>query len=53
MTAAAMLSSSFQPSARVIRLHAQDDVVISLDQLVPGTHIESEGIVPWQISVVT
>ncbi|KQW61534.1 UxaA family hydrolase [Variovorax sp. Root411] len=39
-----MLSSSFQPNARVIRLHAQDDVVISLDQLVSGTRIESEGI---------
>jgi altronate hydrolase len=30
--------------ARVIRLHADDDVVISLDQLVAGTHIESEGV---------
>ncbi|MBT2327004.1 UxaA family hydrolase [Variovorax paradoxus] len=40
----AMLSPTLQPNARVIRLHAQDDVVISLDQLVSGTHIESEGI---------
>jgi altronate hydrolase len=30
--------------ARVIRLHADDDVVISLDQLVAGTHIESENV---------
>ena len=30
--------------ARVIRLHADDDVVISLDQLVAGTHIESENL---------
>ncbi|MGJ3704031.1 UxaA family hydrolase [Variovorax sp. AFSI2.2] len=30
--------------ARVIRLHAEDDVVISLDQLVAGTHIESENV---------
>jgi altronate hydrolase len=30
--------------ARVIRLHAADDVVISLDQLVAGTHIESENV---------
>jgi altronate hydrolase len=44
MTAAAMSSSSIRPGARVIRLHADDDVVISLDQLVSGTHIESEGI---------
>ncbi|MGJ7497983.1 UxaA family hydrolase [Variovorax sp. RT4R15] len=33
-----------KPHARVIRLHAEDDVVISLDQLVAGTHIGSEGI---------
>ena len=32
------------PHARVIRLHAGDDVVISLDQLVAGTYIESEGV---------
>jgi altronate hydrolase len=44
MTAAAMSSSTFQPNARVIRLHADDDVVISLDQLVSGTRIQSEGI---------
>jgi altronate hydrolase len=31
-------------SARVIRLHPQDDVVISLDQLVSGTLISSEGV---------
>ena len=31
-------------SARVIRLHADDDVVISLDQLVAGTRIDSEGV---------
>ena len=30
--------------ARTIRLHPQDDVVISLDQLVSGTRIESEGV---------
>ncbi|WP_431123164.1 UxaA family hydrolase [Variovorax paradoxus] len=30
--------------ARVIRLHAEDDVVISLDQLVAGMHIESENV---------
>ena len=30
--------------ARVIRLHADDDVVISLDQLVSGTLIASEGV---------
>ncbi|MDM0058149.1 UxaA family hydrolase [Variovorax fucosicus] len=33
-----------RPHARVIRLHADDDVVISLDQLVAGTHIASEGV---------
>ena len=32
-------------AARVIRLHPSDDVVISLDQLVSGARIESEGIV--------
>ncbi|CAN5456215.1 altronate dehydratase family protein [soil metagenome] len=31
------------PSARVIRLHADDNVVVSLDQLVSGTHIAAEG----------
>ena len=30
--------------ARVIRLHADDDVVISLDQLVSGSHIASENV---------
>ncbi|VTU18075.1 UxaA family hydrolase [Variovorax sp. RA8] len=39
-----MLSPRFQPNARVIRLHAEDDVVISLDQLVSGTQIDSECI---------
>ncbi|MDQ0569910.1 altronate hydrolase [Variovorax paradoxus] len=39
-----MASPLFRPRARVIRLHAEDDVVISLDQLVAGTHIESEGV---------
>ena len=34
-----------RPHARVIRLHPQDDVVISLDQLVSGTHIASEGVI--------
>ena len=33
-----------RPPARAIRLHAEDDVVIALDQLVAGTHIESEGV---------
>ncbi|MFC5522385.1 UxaA family hydrolase [Polaromonas jejuensis] len=33
-----------RPHARVIRLHADDDVVISLDQLVSGTRIASEGV---------
>jgi len=33
-----------RPHARVIRLHADDDVVISLDQLVSGTRVESEGV---------
>jgi altronate hydrolase len=33
-----------RPHVRVIRLHADDDVVISLDQLVSGTRIESEGV---------
>jgi altronate hydrolase len=31
-------------AARVIRLNAQDDVVITLDQLVSGTDVASEGI---------
>lgn len=33
-----------RPHAHVIRLHADDDVVISLDQLVSGTRIDSEGV---------
>jgi altronate hydrolase len=33
-----------RPHVRVIRLHAEDDVVISLDQLVSGMPIASEGI---------
>ncbi|WP_369652635.1 UxaA family hydrolase [Variovorax sp. V213] len=33
-----------RPNARVIRLHADDDVVISLGQLVAGTRIESENV---------
>jgi altronate hydrolase len=32
------------PSARVIRLHPQDDVVITLDQLVSGATLASEGV---------
>ena len=39
-----MARPTFRPHARVIRLHADDDVVISLDQLVAGTQIESEGV---------
>ncbi|WP_325342183.1 UxaA family hydrolase [Xylophilus sp.] len=31
-------------AARVIRLHPQDDVVVTLDQLVSGTSLPSEGI---------
>ena len=30
--------------ARIIRLHADDNVVISLDQLVSGTHLANENI---------
>ncbi|MEJ8825374.1 altronate dehydratase family protein [Variovorax humicola] len=33
-----------RPHVRVIRLHPEDDVVISLDQLMSGTHIASEGV---------
>ena len=33
-----------KPHARIIRLHPDDDVVISLDQLVSGTRLASEGI---------
>ena len=39
-----MSSPPPRPNARVIRLHAEDDVVISLDQLVAGTHVESENV---------
>ena len=42
MTVAAHPATRLQ--ARVIRLHADDDVVVSLDQLVSGTHIESESV---------
>ncbi|NPC58984.1 UxaA family hydrolase [Caenimonas soli] len=38
-----MNARSAIPSARTIRLHPADDVVISLDQLVSGTHIAAEG----------
>src|SRR4051812_24674110 len=31
------------PGVRAIRLHSDDNVAISLDQLVSGTHIASEG----------
>lgn len=46
------------PSARVIRLHPQDDVVITLDQLVSGTTLPSEqvtvvGLVPPGHKVAT
>ena len=33
-----------KPHARIIRQHPDDDVVISLDQLVSGTRLASEGI---------
>jgi len=39
-----MSSPPPRPNARVIRLHAEDDVVISLDQLVAGTQVESENV---------
>ena len=32
------------PGARVVRLHRDDDVVISLGQLVSGTHVASENV---------
>ena len=38
------LTSAAPVGARVIRLHKDDDVVISLDQLVSGTHIAREGV---------
>ena len=37
-------SPPVRPHARVIRLHPEDDVVVSLDQLVSGTRIDSEGV---------
>lgn len=40
----AMTPSIVTSHARIIRLHADDDVVISLDQLVSGTHLASEGV---------
>jgi altronate hydrolase len=36
--------ASSSSAARVIRLHPQDDVVIALNQLVPGNSIPSEGV---------
>jgi altronate hydrolase len=38
------MSAPTIPNARTIRLHPADDVVISLDQLVSGTHIVGEGV---------
>ncbi|WP_088146618.1 UxaA family hydrolase [Achromobacter denitrificans] len=32
-------------SARVIRLHPQDDVVVVLDQMMAGTPVDSEGVI--------
>ena len=51
-------SATGMPSARVIRLHPQDDVVITLDQLVSGTTLPSEevtvvGLVPPGHKVAT
>jgi altronate hydrolase len=37
-------SPPVQPHARVVRLHPDDDVVVSLDQLVSGMLIASEGV---------
>jgi altronate hydrolase len=36
--------SSTKSRARVIRLHPDDNVVVALDQLLPGTHVASEGV---------
>ncbi|MDR3399865.1 MAG: altronate dehydratase family protein [Pandoraea sp.] len=40
----AVVTPTSSSAARVIRLHADDDVVVSLDQLISGAVIASEGI---------